>query len=112
MRMVVDENWKLIWYPAGNDFQLFNRSDDPNETRNLAGMEEYKEAQNRLTDTLKLELYGKDREWLKEGDLIGIPAPEFSKGPNRGLWSQRGLHYPQPPAGLNQRPLGSPPETT
>ena len=112
MRMVVNENWKLIWYPAGNDFQLFNRSDDPNETRNLAGMEKYKEVQNRLTDTLKLELYGKDREWLKEGDLIGIPAPKFSKGTNRGLWSQRGLHYPQPPGGLNQRPLGSPPEAS
>jgi arylsulfatase A-like enzyme len=108
MRMVVEEDWKLIWYPAGNAFQLFNRISDPDETRNLANNVKHKDVQDRLTEVLKSELYGEDVAWVKDGELIGIPAPEVSKGPNRGLWSQRGLHYPQPPAGLNQKPLGAP----
>jgi len=35
-RMVRDENWKLIFYPKLNKYQLFDLANDPNELNNLA----------------------------------------------------------------------------
>lgn len=108
MRMVVDDKWKLIWYPAGNMFQLFDRDSDPRETRNLAGDADHAEVLDRLSAVLMSELYGDDLEWVRDSEMVGCPAPEVTRKPNRGLWSQRGLHYPQPPQSLKTNGTGAP----
>jgi arylsulfatase A-like enzyme len=108
MRMICDEKWKLIWYPAGNHLQLFDRSADPRETRNLAGRPETAEAEKRLTHALIRELYGEDLNWIAEDALVGFDAPPLPKPGNRGLSGQRGLHFPEPPRDDPGKVVGAP----
>jgi arylsulfatase A-like enzyme len=108
MRMICDEKWKLIWYPAGNHIQLFDRSTDPHETRNLAGLAETADIELRLTQFLIPELYGEDLAWVADGKLIGFDAPPLPRPGNRGLSGQRGLHFPEPPKDDPSKIVGAP----
>jgi hypothetical protein len=97
-RMVVDGRHKLIWYLAGNRFQLFDRAVDPGETTDLAEAAAHRDVRERLVAALREQLYGGDLAWVREGRLVGMAAPDLAAVPNRGLSGQRGLHYPPPPA--------------
>lgn len=108
MRMVTDGRWKLIWYPAGNHLQLFDRESDPNETRNLAGNPQGAKEQSRLTKMLMAELYGEDLNWIKDGKLVGFDAPPLPTPVNRELSGQRGMHFPQPPQDDPSKIVGAP----
>ncbi|WP_226779973.1 sulfatase-like hydrolase/transferase [Oceaniglobus trochenteri] len=108
MRMVTGGRWKLIWYPAGNRLQLFDRQDDPDETRNRANHSDTARIQAHLTDILIGELYGEDLDWIKGGRLVGFDAPALPAPQNRALSGQRGLHYPQPPADDPSKVVGAP----
>lgn len=108
MRMVTDGRWKLIWYPAGNRLQLFDHDTDPQETRNLAGQQIIADVQERLTQVLIAELYGKDTNWVVDGALVGFDAPPLPVPQNRGLSGQRGLHFPEPPQDDPSKIVGAP----
>ena len=47
-RMIRRDEWKLVYY-HGQESQLFNLNDDPNELRNLAGESRYQEVLKDLT---------------------------------------------------------------
>ena len=96
-RMVRDDRFKLIYYATGNHIQLFDLENDPRELRNLAGLEEHQAEVDRLSAILLDELYGVDEEWVTDGRLVGWSDRPFVPGPNRGLSSQRGQHWPAPP---------------
>jgi arylsulfatase len=51
----------------------------------------------RLTEVLVSQLYGGDERWVQNEELRGLPARHFVPGPNKGLSSQRGNHWPPPP---------------
>lgn len=97
-RMIHDGRYKLIYYAAGNHRQLFDLQADPNELLNCAQDPAYAEPLERLTQELIRQLYGGDEAWVQDGTLVGLPDRAFAPGPNRGLTSQRGAHWPQPPA--------------
>ena len=97
-RMVHDGRYKLIYYATGNVRQLFDLQTDPQELVDLAGDDVHDEPLARLTALLIGQLYGGDEAWVKDGGLVGLPARTFTPGPNKGLTSQRGAHWPQPPA--------------
>jgi arylsulfatase A-like enzyme len=97
-RMVVDDRYKLIWYPAGNRLQLFDVQADPDETTDLAAVERHRDARRRLEAALCGALYGADLAWVRDGRLVGMEAPAVAPTPNRGLSGQRGLHFPPLPA--------------
>ena len=96
-RMIRDRRFKLIYYATSNRFQLFDMENDPQELHDLAGRPEYANDLARLQQTLAGELYGIDLEWLDGDKFIGWPDREFVPGPNKGLSSQRGQHFPAPP---------------
>ncbi len=96
-RMLHDGRFKLIYYPVGNCSQLFDLKADPQESVDLSASPEHAEILERLTGLLKSQLYGGDEEWIKDDQLVGLPDREFVPGPNRGLTSQRGEHWPPPP---------------
>ena len=54
------DRYKLIYYPAGNRFQLVDN------------------------------LYGSDLPWLEDGKLKGLPEKEFIPSPDYGKRAQRG----------------------
>lgn len=108
MRMVCDERWKLIWYPAGNRVQLFDRVADPRELRDLSAAPEAAEVLRRLTEALVAELYGADLGWVEAGRLVGFDAPPMPARTNRGLSGQRGLHFPEPPKDDPGKVVGAP----
>ncbi len=95
-RMIRDERYKLIYYPAGNVLQLFDMLQDPRELRDLAGQAQLADVQKKLTDLLISGLSTPaERSWLSEGQLIGLgdaqPSPPRTNRPYSG---QRGLQWP------------------
>ncbi|MBV7332665.1 sulfatase-like hydrolase/transferase [Chloroflexi bacterium TSY] len=97
-RMIRDERYKLIYYSAGNHRQLFDMEEDPQELVDLSDSSEHSDVLERLTNILMSQLYGGDEEWIQDGKLVGLPDNVYVPGPNRGLTSQRGAHWPPPPA--------------
>lgn len=55
--MVQNKDWKYIIYSNGDEY-LYNRSSDPDETRNVAGMKKY--------DKIKKQMYKAISEWQTE----------------------------------------------
>ena len=53
----------------------------------------HQEAKDRLTGRLIDHLYDSDLEWVEDGKLVGMTAPEFKPRDNRGLSGQRGLRF-------------------
>lgn len=96
-RMIRDRTHKLIWYPAGNRFQLFDMQADPRELRDLAGAPAQAATLARLRALLRGHLYGEDLALVDAEGFVGLPEPETAAPDNRGLSGQRGLHYPQVP---------------
>ena len=96
-RMVTDGRYKLVYYPVGNCSQLFDTQEDPNELRDLSASSDHADILEGLTARLVSELYGGDEAWVKDGKLVGLPDRKFAPGPNKGLSSQRGQHWPPPP---------------
>ena len=92
-RMIRDRRYKLIYYPAGNVFQLFDLEQDPLEQCNLAGDPSLREVQDRLVGLLMGHLYGSDLEWVREGRLVGLTEREYVPTANRGLSGQRGWRF-------------------
>ncbi len=96
-RMIRQGPHKLIYYPAGNVIQLFDVDSDPFELRDLSDHDEHKGVADDLTGILITQMYGEDEDWVQDGRLVGRPSRDFHPGPNRGLSSQRGHHWPPPP---------------
>ncbi|MXX25182.1 MAG: sulfatase-like hydrolase/transferase, partial [Caldilineaceae bacterium SB0668_bin_21] len=107
-RMVRQDQYKLIYYPTGNRFQLFDLDADPQEMTDLSGSESHAALLQSLTALLVDELYGNDEEWLHDGQLVGLPQKEWQPVKNRELSGQRGLHWPPPPLDLSGRQVGMP----
>lgn len=96
-RMIHAGRYKLIYYPVGNHRQLFDLQEDPRELTDLATTPEHAAILAQLTGLLISQLYGGDEAWVHDGVLVGLPARTFTPGPNTGLSSQRGAHWPPPP---------------
>ena len=96
-RMIRDGRYKLIYYATGHRRQLFDLVEDPREERDLSESAEHAGTLERLTEILVGQLNGGDEKWVKDGKLAGLPNRKFVPGPNKGLSSQRGDHWPPPP---------------
>ena len=95
-RMIVDGEYKLIYYPYGNVAQLFDLKNDRKEQYDLAGKSEYREILDRMKSILTRELYAEDLNWIKDGELVGMERGVNRKKPDYGLYNQRGYHWPPP----------------
>lgn len=95
-RMILDERYKLIYYPFGNKKQLFDIKKDRQELHDLAGHEKYRVVSERLEEELIRELYGEDRRWVVDGKLVGEACPEYAPSQDYVFSNQRGLHWPPP----------------
>lgn len=96
-RMIRDERHKLIYYPVGNHFQLFDLIDDPREMVDLAGDPAHAQTLTRMQEVLISEIYGVDLDWIENGRLVGKPARAYRWAPHRSLNSQRGDGWPPSP---------------
>ncbi|WP_252198386.1 sulfatase-like hydrolase/transferase [Clostridium sp. MCC353] len=95
-RMIVDGQYKLIYYSYGNVTQLFDLKNDRKEQCDLSENPEYREVLDKLKSILIKELYGEDLNWIKDGQLVGMEIREERKRPDYGLYNQRGYHWPPP----------------
>lgn len=89
-RMIRKDRFKLIYYAAGNRSLLFDLEVDPRELRNLADDPDHAPVLEELKALLVKELYGGDLEWLRDGELVGLPYREYKWVPDRNLSAQRG----------------------
>jgi arylsulfatase len=93
MRMMHDGRYKLIYYPVGNQSQLFDIDEDPKECVDLAQDPAHSDTLKRLQNLLIENLYGDDTSWMKNGELVGLPAIEYVPSANRSMRNQRGLRF-------------------
>ena len=96
-RMIRDQRYKLIYYPVGNHFQLFDLDQDPRELTDLANDEAHKGILEGLKAKLIGELYGSDMDWFAGEELVGYPDKPYRWAPHRSLNSQRGDYWPPSP---------------
>ena len=96
-RMIHDGRHKLIYYAAGNRFQLFDLEADPTECTDLADDPAYSNTLGHLKGLLAAALYGGDEAWLKDGEFVGLPNRPYRPAPNRGFGMTRGHQWPVPP---------------
>ena len=96
-RMIREGRHKLIYYPVGNHFQLFDLEADPLELRDLAADPAHGELRRRLAERLGGELYGGDEAWLEGREWTGKADKPYHWAPHRSLNSQRGDGWPTPP---------------
>ena len=92
-RMAHNGRHKLIYYPVGNHFQLFDLQDDPDELHNLADEPACREIREDLSRKMISHLYGDDLKWLGEGKLKGLPDKAYVPHPGRDLNGQRGWRF-------------------
>ena len=93
-RMIRDERYKLIYYPLGNHFQLFDLENDPDEIHDLADDPSLAGVRDRLTGLLIENLYGSDLAYLRDGKLVGVPDDDFwTRGYDRNFGGQRGWRF-------------------
>ena len=97
-RMIHEGRYKLIYYAAGNRVQLFDLEEDPQELDDLSFSEDHQSIRQRLLKYLKKELYGSDLDWIPKGKLTGLDEPDLEQylqdRADRGLFLQRGIHWP------------------
>lgn len=96
-RMIRDQRYKLIYYPTGNHFQLFDLEKDPKECVDLAPDPQHAGILQDLTAKLRDELYGGDENWVHDGAFVGYPDKPYVWAPHRSLNSQRGDGWPPSP---------------
>jgi arylsulfatase A-like enzyme len=92
-RMIRRGRYKLVYAAAGNMIQLFDIESDPRETHDLAGDPSMACELNELLDLMVANSYGNDGEWIKDGEVVGLPYKDFVPGDIRHLQGQRGLRY-------------------
>ena len=63
--MVRNNTHKLIYYPVGNCFQLFDLENDPYELNNVFEDLEHRYVRDSLVSLLRNSVYGSDHLWLK-----------------------------------------------
>lgn len=90
LRMIRDERYKLIWYPVGNRFHLFDMDADPQELHDLSDDPHHGDTRERLRSQLRPELYGVDLDWVDGDEFVGLPDMPVDIPSNRGLVGQRG----------------------
>ncbi len=93
-RMIHTGRFKLIYYPAGNEVQLFDLQEDPEELTDLAGDPAWRGQRDQMEALLAARLRGEDRTWVREGRLVGMPFVASDGRGDKGLSSQRGVHWP------------------
>ena len=94
-RMVRDTRHKLIYYPVGNRYNLFDLQNDPDEMRDLSEDPAHASVREDLTRVLVQHLYGSDLEWLDGDELVGLPDIKHEPQPERGMHGQRGWRFMQ-----------------
>ena len=90
MRMVRKGKYKLIYYPTGNRFQLFDIAKDPQEMTDLTDNQSLIDVKTELAALLLQHLHGGDLAWVSGNELIGMPDEPVGYQSNRGLSGQRG----------------------
>lgn len=70
---IMTDEWKLIWYPVRDEYQLFNMKDDPNEKHNLINEIKYEPVISDLKQKLITYLTGREEEFVKNGQLTKVP---------------------------------------
>lgn len=96
--MIRTQTHKLIYYPVGNHFQLFDLIADPNESIDIARESGQAQTLAHMKSLLRAELYGGDEDWASGEEFVGKPNRVYEWMPHRSLNSQRGDGWPPSPA--------------
>jgi arylsulfatase len=92
-RMIRKGSYKLIYYADGNQFQLFDLENDPEEIEDLAADPGHLQVLADLQKALEEHLYGEDTEWVQDGTWVGLPKSEKKSNGDFAYGGQRGYRF-------------------
>lgn len=69
---ILTKQWKFIWFPVKNTYQLFNMIDDPNEMKNLYDIEKYAPVIHEMKHKLIEYLWDREEGFVKNGQLTQV----------------------------------------
>ncbi len=69
---------------------MLNVVDDPRECHDLLGLPEHAQMVEELKHLMMADMYGNDSDFIKDGELVGLPDKEFEVTPSYNLSAQRG----------------------
>ncbi len=101
-RMIRDGKYKLIYYPCGCVFQLFDMEKDRKEEHDLSADPAFSSVVESMKEKLIENIHGSDLDWLEDGRLKGFDPPHSQSSPDFGLYNQRGYHWPPPSGYMNK----------
>jgi arylsulfatase A-like enzyme len=80
---VTDGHWKYIWWPEGEQEQLFNLANDPDELRDLGSAADAADIRRDLRERMTEWLRARAPHWLADGDLPAAPRRGDSEADRR-----------------------------
>lgn len=69
---ILTKQWKFIWFPVKDTYQLFNMIDDPNEMENLYDDEKYAAVIHEMKHKLIGYLWDREEGFVKDGHLTQV----------------------------------------
>ena len=81
---ILTDEWKFIWFPVTNEFQLFHMTEDPNEKWNLIAEEKYTSLIHEFKVKLARYLEGREEGFVQEGKLCPVPLEKIVSTLKRG----------------------------
>ena len=97
-RMIRDLRYKLIYYPTGNHFQLFDLEQDPKEcVGSGTGPEACGNPEGPLQRNCGMSCMAVMKTGCADGAFVGYPDKPYVWAPHRSLNSQRGDGWPPSP---------------
>ncbi|WP_240704478.1 arylsulfatase [Companilactobacillus zhachilii] len=83
---ILTDNYKFIWFPVRDEYQLFDVQKDPNEKNNLISEKKYSPVVADLEKKLVEFLKGRQEDFVVDGKLTKVPLSkivatlDFAKG--------------------------------
>lgn len=76
-QFIVTKEWKFIWYPVRDQYQLFHLASDPNETTNLIDHPEHQALIRDFKEKLAGYLRGREEGFVDNGKLRQVPLTDI-----------------------------------
>jgi len=94
-RMIRDDRYKLVYFPAGNQRLLFDLEQDRRETRDLSSDADHADTLDRLTQAMIQSFQlDEEKQWVDGNRLVGADYTPQPAGGSRHYSLQRGVHFP------------------
>ena len=81
---ILTDEWKFIWFPVKDEYQLFHMTEDPEEKCNLIAETKYTSLVNEFKAKLARILQDREEGFVRDGQLCQVPLERIVATLKRG----------------------------